>query len=229
VRDESDDSNIITYLPRTKSRIHEDGVANYTWHYTSISNEPRWSGVGADVKNAGSTVTLAAAPGSPTYTTLVGEFIRLASLPGFYEITAENAGFTSFTITPAFKAPSIVASALDASTAWKIRPAKTRKLSVYVDGEFDDDAVIQVYYAAYPPPLYTDDQDLMIESFDLIYEKVMSIISGSQSARDGHILKYNTRLAEEKVKIPDYTENDVPRDQHNQLFKFSNASLYTER
>jgi hypothetical protein len=221
VRDESDEGLPIVYFPRSERRRNEEENVAYTWYYTETLREPRWSGNDLTVKQNSSTFTIATAPTTPTFTTLVGEYVKFATQPGIYKILTANAGNTTFTFSPVYQGPSIDGNAGDASSAWSIRPAKTRKLSVEVDGAFDSDAVLDVYYSVYPSPLYFDDQEILLPSAQPLIDLALSHLSGGAQARAQWKAEYEKDLADTKKNNPDFATINAPVDKKGNMFRLS--------
>ena len=221
VRDESDEDNPIIYFPRSERRRNEEDDTAYTWYFTETLREPRWSGLDLTVNKGSNTFTLAVAPSSPSFTTLVGEYVKFATQPGIYKILTENAEHTSFTFSPTYQGPSIAAGPADSSTAWAIRPAKTRKLTVEVDGAFDSDAVLDVYYSVYPPPLYFDDQEILLPGAQPLIDLALSHLAGGAQARSQWATAYESDLAKMKENNPDFSTSNAPRDTKGGMFRFS--------
>ncbi len=164
-----------------------------------------------------------------TTSTLVGEYARFATEPGFYRITSEDAAYKVFGISPAYLGPSIDGNQGDATSSYSIRPAGTKKLAVLdSDGDFDDDADLTVYFSQYPPPLYEGNQVILLPSDEPLRLRALSVLAGSITARDSYARQYDEALGKMKSMSPDFGKIGHPKDIHHEDM-FSNMDLYVNR
>jgi len=231
--DYSDEDQPVEYLPRDEPSRNQAHDLNFAWFFTETLKVPRWDGWDVSVTNNGegtATVALGTAPASPTFTTLVGEYIKIGMEPGYYKITAENATFDSLTISPKYYGPSIDGNQGDSKSHWSIRPAKTRKVTVYDnDLDFDDDAETTMYYSEFPPPLYNEHQEILLPTTELLIEASLSVLAGSQSSRREHQSNFEELLAEAIRLNPSPLTPRVPKGIHGKAFDMTSTEMYSDR
>ena len=127
------------YSPTEEQRRYLDRD-KYRWYHPNVKVTPldTYPGTSVSVSNEGTTFS-GSLGGDRT-----GEYIRFHSEPGLYLLTASD------TFTPAYLGPRIT------NKGCVVRPSETSKLVLVApDGQTTDDTV-QVYYWAYPEPLYED-------------------------------------------------------------------------
>lgn len=132
----------------------------------------------------------------------IGEYIRFGKEPGLYKITAEN------TFTPRYYGPR-----LD-RVIGTIQPAGTRKLACVDDENDRVSGAMDIYYWAYPPPLYDESQDILLpasrplELATLI--RMMGTKDRRENAADRYREEYKEVLGEMKAMNPRFVQPKEP-------------------
>jgi hypothetical protein len=132
----------------------------------------------------------------------IGEYIRFGKEPGIYKITAENA------FTPRYYGPK-----LDRVTG-HIRPAKTKQVACVDDGGDRVSGAMDIYYWAYPSPLYDESQDIMLPASRPLELQTLIRMLGTkdrrENAADRYRDEYREALEQMKAMNPRFTQPGEP-------------------
>ena len=188
-----DSSNTEEYYPGTEWGI----TTTPTWFYKDTTKDSLVLLQNITVKTLANVWT-----GGTWDASYIGEYVRFGKEPGIYKITAEN------TFTPRYYGEQLN------RVTGTIRPAGTRKLAC-VDDENDRVAgAMDIYYWAYPAPLYDESQDILLpasrplELLTLI--RMLGTKDRSESAADRYRAEYGSALSEMKAMNPRFIQPKEP-------------------
>jgi len=108
----------------------------------------------------------------------IGEYIRFGKNPGIYKITAAN------TFTPRYYGPH-----LD-SVSGIVRPAGAKSMACMDENGDQVSGAHDVYYWAYPPPLYDESQDILLPASRPLELLTLIRMIGGKDRRDTVAQKY---------------------------------------
>lgn len=132
----------------------------------------------------------------------IGEYIRFGKEPGVYKITAEN------TFTPRYYGPRI------GTATGHVRPAGTRKIACVDDNGDRVSGAMDIYYWAYPVPLYDESQDIILPASRPLELQTLIRMLGTkdrrESAADRYRDEYKDALISMKAMNPRFTQPKEP-------------------
>lgn len=188
-----DSANEVEYIPG--ARWGE--IIRPTWNYLDPVEDALVILQGISIESMANKWT-----GGTWSASYIGEYIRFGKEPGIYKITAEN------TFTPRYYGPKI-----DRTTG-TIRPIGTRKLACTDDAGDRVSGAMDIYYWAYPPPLYDESQDIVLPASRPLELQTLVRMLGTKSRRenaaDRYREEYREALAEMKAMNPRFTQPKAP-------------------
>jgi hypothetical protein len=188
-----DSANEIEYLPGTKW----GSIIRPTWFYLDPVEDALALLSRITVVSLSNVWT-----GGTWDASYIGEYIRFGKEPGIYKITSAN------TFTPRYYGPS-----LNAVTG-TIRPAGTKKLACVDDGGDRVSGAMDIYYWAYPPPLYDESQDIVLPASRPLELQTLIRMLGTkdrrENAADRYREEYRDALISMKAMNPRFTQPKEP-------------------
>jgi hypothetical protein len=203
------------YINRDRAAISPDEDTNRCYTYVP-ADDPLY--VGDDVYLNKGTSSFTSDGLTTDYT---DEYIKFASEPGYYLLTAEKS------FSPTYYGNNIE------DGSFVIRPRGTQKL-VCLDSDGDEitDASVYVDYWEYPQPLYQDTDMPLLPSARalelLVMKEAMSVIGRRQLASATFKAEIDDALKELRRLTPSPAQPQKTRDKYNKVFTFAN-NIYTDR
>jgi len=178
---------------------------NYRWFYTDVETDA--FAILTNVTLAQSANVFSCTGWLDAY---INEFCQIGNELGIYKLTAAN------TITPRWYGPQLNGSPMD---LMQVRPAGTKRFSIVdYDGIFESAGVVNVYYWAYPVPLYLPNQPILLP--DYVPLKLLTLIDviGTKDRKDAIAdrwrIEFDKAYAIMESLNPDFQAPNVPLDRY---------------
>jgi hypothetical protein len=202
------------YINRDRAAVTPEENTNLCYTYVP-SDDPAYIGDDAVVQKGGTTFESELADDH------TGEYIKFASEPGYYLLTAAK------TFTPTYWGRNIE------TEDFVIRPRGTQKLvCLDADSEEITDTSVYVDYWEYPQPLYQDTDCPLLPSTRalelLVMKESMSVIGKRQLSSATFRAEIDDAMNELRKMSPSPNPPQVARDRFNKVFTFA-TNIFGDR
>ena len=178
---------------------------NYRWFYTDAETDAL--AILTDVTLAQSANVFSCTGWLAAY---INEYVQIGNELGIYKLTAAN------TISPRYYGPQLNGSPTD---LMQVRPAGTKRFSIVdYDGVFVAAGKVNVYYWAYPTPLYLPNQPILLP--DYVPLKLLTLIDiigtkdRKEAIADRWRIEFDKAYALMESLNPDFQAPNVPLDRY---------------
>lgn len=189
------------YDPCEEQNATGDGrYPRRAWFYRQEAVEPLYAGKSITI--AKDSISFTASPAVTS--AMIGEYMRVGTDPGYYKIASTT------TLATRYRGPDIEAK------SYVVRPPTTRRLCITdVDGDLTG-GTYQVFYWAYPEPLWQDWQVPLLPSTRavelLAIIDCMGTIDKQEKAADNYRQEFIAELSRMQSQNPKFSPPVPPKD-----------------
>jgi len=217
-----DETNEIDFILRDEQEIADD-ESGYRAYQTYPSRDPLFRADDLRLNNGATSFT---STKLDTWVALAaanltdGEFIKVGSEPGYYEINSDT---SPYGIEDTYYGPDMI------QADFMIRPPETTRLYIIDPDENNlSDRTVKVFYWSSPRPLYNDNDPIILPDATILKLKVLRELPEAKRRRPVSQKEMEEAMSEAKRLNPQNPINQSPRDKNNNLFNF-NKNLFKRR
>jgi len=203
-----DDTNAIEFIEKDRpaTRVDEFGYRFYRYY---PSRSDLFAGSDLILQKGGSSFTSATLTAAGT--AVDGEYVQFDDEPGIYEITSDA---TPFTFEPTYYGEN------KTQKPFSVRPWQLTQAMVLIDADEDEllDRDVLVYYWRVPPPIYREQDYVLLPSAEVLMLRTLRGIPQSKGKFNVSESMLDKALKRALKSNPVFPRVTAPEDKHYRQF-----------